>query len=421
MRLLLALGSLAIAAFSIATDAGKPAAESALCRLGVCRFDQIFSSIDAAGMNPGNVGALVNEDPASPLAWCVFGDVMAGRGQFSKATAAFDHATILGPDMPPVLMRAVNYYFTHGQAGKALPVSATILSETGAFDQSLFSYFRLAQIPTLQLLGTGVPAVSRASISWLDWVRANGSDADLRQTWGWMKRNGLLDHALAVATVWTFWYRKSYAAAHDLWLELGDAGEPGRVSELLSNNSFADAPRGGPFDWTLEAPPSVVVIRDHGLELRFSGTDNVALSEVRQGVLPRPGWYRFTADIESSGLTTDETPFFHLFDPANPAVHAESPQIKGTTPRSRITVPIAVAAGTQALVVQLERRPSARLDNKIGGTLHVYEVSLARVRGGEAERRASSQPGRFGLTHRGGLAVGAGAFETGLMACSKRP
>jgi hypothetical protein len=387
MRLLLALGSLAIAAFSIATDAGKPSAESALCRLGACRFDQIFASIDAAGLGPGNLGALVDEDPASPLAWCVFGDVLAGRDQFSRATAAFDHAIVLGPHMPPVLMRAVNYYFTHGQAGKALPVSATILSETGAFDQSLFSYFRVAQIPTLQLLGAGVPAVPRAAISWLDWVRANGSDADLRQTWVWMRQNGLLDPASAAATVWTFWYRKSYASSHDLWL---DFASPAPGTELLANPRFADAPRGGPFDWTLDAPPSVVLTRDHGLELRFSGTENVAFSHVRQGVFLPPGSYRFTADIESSGLTTGETPFFHLFDPANPsAVHAESPRIKGTTPRSRITVPITVAAGTQALVVQIERHASARFDNKIEGTLHVYEVSLVPVRGGESERHGT--------------------------------
>jgi hypothetical protein len=61
-------------------------------------------------------------------------------------------------------------------------------------------------------------------------------------------------------------------------------------------------------------------------------------------------------------------------------LNVESSPAKGTVVRSWITVNMSVPAGTQALQVQIERRPSQKFDNKIGGALHVYQVSLLPVR-----------------------------------------
>jgi hypothetical protein len=94
-----------------------------------------------------------------------------------------------------------------------------------------------------------------------------------------------------------------------------------------------------------------------------------------------PGRYRFTAEIDAQDVTTDHGPFFHIFDPANPKrLSVESSPLKGTVTRSWIVLDVPIAPGTQALQIQLERRPSQKFDNKIGGTLHVYQVSLLPVR-----------------------------------------
>lgn len=386
MRWIIALAALAISVCSIAADGARASASNvtcrALCRLGLCRFDQIFLSIDASGpaveSAVASVAELVNQDPRNPYAWCVFGDALAANGDSVRATAAFDRAIELGPHMPPVLMRAANYYFTHGERAKALAVSAMLLRQTDAFDQVLFSYFRRLRIPASQLLGRAVPATARAARSWLDWVRANGSDTDILESWTWMKRNGLLDADSASGALWTLWYRQSYAAAHQLWLNFpsGRAVAPD-TGELLTNPGFDEVPLGGPFDWTLDGASSVRVTRQQGLDISFAGTENVAFSGVHQGVFLKPGAYRFTAEVASKGLTTDQAPFFHLFDPAHPeAVHAASPQIQGSTPRSGISVEFQVPSGTQAVIIQLERQRSSRFDNKIQGTLHLYRLSL---------------------------------------------
>ena len=388
MRVVLVALSLLISAFSVGTDLFRPAAESSLCRLGFCRFDQIFASIDARGMRPANVAALVNEDPANPLVWCAYGDVLAQTGNTAEATRAFDHAMTLGPHMPPVLMRGVNFYVGYGQPEKILPLSAKILTQTWAFDQIIFSYFKVANLPTHELLGVAVPTEARAARAWLDWVPVNGSDADLTETWEWMTKNRLLDQPSAVNAIWALWSRKSYRTAHALWLDWLGPGHIDKAadgSERLVNRAFEKEPAGGPFDWTLYAPASVTLTRRDGLEVRFSGRENVAFSGVSQAVEVRPGPYRFTADIEANGLTTDQHPFFHIFDPANPgAVHAESQPIQNGATPSRIAVDISVPPSTQVLLVQLERRPSERFDNKIEGTVRVHDVSLRAIgRGGQ--------------------------------------
>jgi hypothetical protein len=91
-----------------------------------------------------------------------------------------------------------------------------------------------------------------------------------------------------------------------------------------------------------------------------------------------PGRYHLSAEVSADNLTTDQGPFFRIFDPANPArLNAESAPILGTAGKSWISVEFTVRRGTEALAVQLERRASQRFDNRISGTLHIHQVSLA--------------------------------------------
>lgn len=167
-----------------------------------------------------------------------------------------------------------------------------------------------------------------------------------------------------------------YSAAHGIWVEGREPRPPS--ADLLPNREFENAPAGGPFDWTLSGPSSLAIRRQNGLEIRFSGRENVGFWHVRQGTMAgRPGMYRFSAEIESENLTTDQGPYFHVVDPARPqTVHAETQQIRGTTARGWITADISVPAGTEALEVILERQPSLQTLNRISGTLRIFRVSL---------------------------------------------
>jgi hypothetical protein len=371
MRLIIPIAALLIATLSVSLDLFPPSLASPLCRHGACRFDQIFAAVDAAGATPEAVSILVDADPANPLVWCTYAQVLSVRGETQQAQSAFDHAVSLGPAMSPVLMRAANFDFTHGRREHGFLLSARILSQTGAFDEIIFSYLQRADVPAGTLLGTAIPTTLRPARSWLAWLRAHGSDRDLQDTWTWMQRNALLDEKSAGEVAWELWNRKSYQTAHTLWTNwLG-------TTQLLANTRFDTAPRETPFDWALGSSPAVAVTRGNGLDVRFSGTENVAFWGVRQFTVVPPGRYRLSAEVACDNLTTDQGPFFHIFDPANPArIHAESAPILGTLGKSWITVEFTVASGTGASVIQLERRPSERFDNRISGTLHIHQVSL---------------------------------------------
>ena len=120
MRLLFPIAGLLLAAFSLVLDFRGVDPNSWYCRHGLCRFDQIFAASSHHGDLLADVSTLLNEDPANPTVWCSYAELLASRGQVEKATAAFDHAVSLGPNMSPVLIRAAAFDFSHGQEDHGL-------------------------------------------------------------------------------------------------------------------------------------------------------------------------------------------------------------------------------------------------------------------------------------------------------------
>lgn len=378
MRVLFPVFGLVIAVFSLLLEFQHVSPDSRLCRYGFCRFDQLYSAIDAHGIPVSDVRILVNEDPSNPMLWCTYAELLSVRGQTSQAAALFAHAVNLGPGMSPVLMRAANFDFSHGRVEHGFQMASRILQQTAAFDQILFSYLTRSGVDTSALLGTAVPATARVARSWLAWLRTYGSDQDLQQTWTWMRKNGFADQESAVDLTWTLWRRKSFHAAQALWADwLGPVRDGYLHPQRLANTRFEHEPNGSPFDWSLSSPPSVEISRREGVEVRFSGTENVNFAAVNQFATVTPGRYRFSAEVSAEEITTDQGPFFHVFDAANPALlSVQTPEVEGTVAKSWVTVDFQVSGRTQALQVQLERQPSQRFDNKIAGTLHIYQISL---------------------------------------------
>ena len=378
IKAIIALASLLIVLLSIVQDLSPSAPGSRLCLNGGCRFDQIYAALDAASASADDVGTLVLTDPANPLAWCTYAEVLSLRSETDKAAAAIDHAISLGPGMTPVWMRAANFDFTHGRRDRGFVDSARVLSQASGFDEILFSYLTASGVPVSQLLGNAVPALARSTRSWMVWLRAHGSEHDLAVTWSWMREKGLADEKSAVELAQTLWERKAYQTAQEFWVQwLGERREDYLRPQRIANRRFATAPTASPFDWRLGALPSVELERKNGLEVRFLGEDNVEFAQLHQFPVVNPGRYRFSAEIESEGITTDERPFWRIVGVGNLShLAVETPAIKGSVPRSLVSVEFSVPAGTEALDIQLRRRPSLRFDNKIAGILRIYEVSL---------------------------------------------
>jgi len=378
MRWIFAAFSLTITAWSLLLDQRPPSPGSLPCRIGLCRYDQIFSAIDISGADSSNLAALLNLDPSNPFAWCAYSESLSAHGQTQAAGAGFDRAVALGPGLSPVLMRAANFDFAHGRLDHGFEMSRRVLGQTGAFDQILFSYLTHSGLPVSRLATLAVPPTPRAAGAWFSWLRGSASDQSLRELWVWMRQNRIVDQKSATEFAWAFWKRKAFTTAQDSWADWLGSSQPGYLHpQRIANARFEDAPTRSPFDWDLTPAAGMELRRNGGLEVRFSGTANIDFSNVRQFTTVHAGRYRFAAEVSAQDITTDQGLIFHIADPVSSGqVNVESPQIKGTVARTWITVEIRVPSGTQALLIQLERRPSQKFDNKISGTLHVYQVSL---------------------------------------------
>ena len=382
VRYVFIIASLTLAICSITLDRLHPGADSWFCREGFCGAEQIAEPAVPAAV-PANFASVINEDASDPYVWAAYADSLETSGEVAKAGGAMDQSVTLGPNLPAVLIRAAYFDFTHGQFDRGAALSSKILGETSAFDPLIFSYLQYYRKGSGTILGAGIPAAKRPAGAWAAWIGKNGSEDDARKTWGWMMQNHLMDRPSALDLTWELWQRQFFRSAHELWSDwLGPSRRDDSVGQLVVNSRFQDAADGSPFDWSIPRQAGVDVSRDHdhGLEIHFDGAENVKLHGVRQSIIVSPGKYRFAAVIQSDDLTTDQGPFFHIFDPQDLGrVDVRMPPIKGTTARSTIQRDLAVPGGTEALTIQIERIASGRFDNKITGTLHVYEVSLIRV------------------------------------------
>jgi hypothetical protein len=383
MKLLFSWILLISVAFSLSLDFVKPSPEWQICDLGLCRPDQLPTK---ASYNPKTTALremtlALRRDPANALIWAQCGVILENHGDETGADAYFRRAVELGPNITPVLLDAVNHDLVVNHMDDALKIGSRILSLTPDFDTVLFGLYDTLGPEVPILLGTAIPTERRAAVAWMTWLLNHGSEEELMASWVWVRKNRFVDDALAGKFVWQLWMRGSIREASEIWAEwLGAERGDYLRPDLLANRRFAMDFRNSPFDWKVAEAPSVQTTRRDGVEFVFSGTENVNLTTLLQYPAVSPGTYRFSADVESKDITTKQCPCFRIYNAQEPAgrVSMVTPGICGTTPRHTIDAAFTVPPGVTTVAIRLERLLSDRIDNKIAGTLNVYEVSLRR-------------------------------------------
>jgi len=116
----------------------------------------------------------------------------------------------------------------------------------------------------------------------------------------------------------------------------------------------------------------------HSLRLIFDGKFNINFTDVCHYVPVKPSTaYLFSAWVKTRALTTDQGLRFRLnpLDTQHSSV-ANTSEIHGTAPWTRIELPWTSANDVHELQVCLVRFPSEEPENKIQGTAWVDDVAL---------------------------------------------
>ncbi len=349
----------------------------------------------ASKSEPRAVGAVpktllleeLRRDPAAPDRWCDLGEARLQAGEERQARYCFAQALALGPNIPPVQLRAAEFYYRVHETKLALKQTSLILERTETYDSLIFDWYKAKNLPVTEILSHGLPGGPRASQAYLRYLMGIENTAGSVEAWNWAVSHSYADDRLAVEYVDYLFKYEEYQAAAESWARYAGGRDKGYPeSNHIFNGDFESNPTGSRFDWTIDAAPGATVGFDHdihysgrrSLRIQFDGTQNVSNIGVRQMVFLKPGNYRFQAYIRTKDISTDEGVAVTVVDNEAPKqLNFTTENLLGSNDWKLVEHSFQAPAGTGLVEVRLARKPSLRFDNLIRGTVWVDQVSIS--------------------------------------------
>ena len=372
-----------------------PRAEQRFCRFGICDSDA-FLEAQIPNLSVSTSFAPVNalletlrRDPASPGRWRHLAEALLMSGHVEQARYCFSTALALGPDTPPMLLSAADFYAGLGEKRRALALVSFVLEETSGYDDDVFGWFKINNITGREML-SAMPPGPRASRACLRHLMVDRNAADAAIAWNWILAHRYADQKLAREYVAFLINGKQYEAAARSWAAyLGDHRNGYLESNWAFNGDFEAEPSGTGFDWTIDPVAGVEVAWDssvahtgsHSLRIRFDGNHNVDYHHVFQKAFVTPGTYRFEAFLRTWDITTSQGIGFTIFDAEQPSrVSVKTEPLTGTNDWKKVEQTIRVPGQTRLLTIQATRAPvSLKFDDRIAGTAWIDSVRLSRL------------------------------------------
>ena len=392
--LLVLYGSGALVSFTWFSD--DPEVEQFLCRFYLCDNEQL---LDWAYEHlwEGDPESLewavsvyqesLRRDPASPFRWCDLGEALARRGDLPRAKYCFERGVELGPNSPPVLLRAAYFHFGAEEQRRALQFTARTLTLVRSYDAVIFALYSRLGIEIADVLRHGMPKELEVAQPYFAHLLKAGDGVDLAQAWEWMSEHSLRDDSSMAAYVDFLLAARRYDLVKQT---LGDyAGKRGEAwqsaGNLAFNPGFEHEPLGAALDWTIHFSDQFETARDFevaatgssSLRVRFKGQENVQYQHLIQKVVVQPGTYRFGVYIRTEGITTDQGVGFQILAAdGSSRLNVETEPLAGTRDWTLLEESFTVPPQTRLLEIRAFRRQSRKFDSEIAGTVWIDDVSL---------------------------------------------
>jgi tetratricopeptide (TPR) repeat protein len=373
-----------------------PRAEAWFCRFGVCDTAAAIASEtenhggSVASVPEGELLTALRRDPDAAFRWCDLGEARLRAGRVEQARECFSTAMALAPNIPPMRLRAANFYFDIHDGEQGLAQTARVLESSAVYDSAIFDRYGRERMAAAKVLRDGLPRNERAWQSYLRYLMSVGKFADAAAVWDGIISERYGDDVLARDYVGFLFRDHRYEAAGRAWTQYtGDLGHGYLQSNCLYNGDFEAEPSGVEFDWTMEdlnddvkaaIDSSVAHTGSRSLRIQFGGKTNVNYDGISQRAVVKPGRYRFSAFVRVEGITTDQGVGFRIADGEwSRHLDVRTEQVIGTTDWKKIEQIVLVPAETRLLTIQVIRPSSWRFDSHIAGTAWIDTVSLSRV------------------------------------------
>ncbi len=244
-------------------------------------------------------------------------------------------------------------------------------------------------------IDTTLPAEPGVLSDYLDYLIRQGETENGRTVWRRLTdlRHSALDSRLVLSYVDMMLDHKDLSEAISAWDLLLRSRGIGRRNDSLGNVVWNDGFErdetwGAGFDWRVGRSAGVEIgvsalsstEGTRSLKVAFDGTHNPDLTAASQVVPVMPGSrYLLSGSIKTTGITTSNGPYLEVRDFLDSRRYAISESYVGDHPWSAVRVPFETSPKTQAVIIKIRRDASQKLDNLIGGTAWIDQVSLQKL------------------------------------------
>jgi hypothetical protein len=383
----LALTGIGLAFFATEAELVQSPLLDTLCALRLCSDGSIEKRAEAS-QEPAQQARLyeflVRRDPASASRWCDLGQALLALKRNEEAQNAFQRAHDLAPHVPAVLMRVANAQFQLSKPQAAVPYMKAVLDSVRDYDNAIFSSYDRIGLNVDEVLRSGLP--DSAQPSYLRYLMETNQSAGASIVWKRIVQRGSVAQQVAASYTNYLLAQGEGEMAARAWAST--AVHSFTAGSELYNGSFETEPSGSMLDWsvrplegaTISRDTTVAVAGSASLRISFDGTRNVDFAHATEMVWLKAGTYRLRGSIHTSEVTTDQGVGLRLFDPKHAGgLDVWTNAVGGTEGWKRVECQFQVPAGSPPLMVQVVRRASQRIENKIRGTAWVDDLRINPV------------------------------------------
>lgn len=336
----------------------------------------------------------LRENPLSSRTWFDSARVRWWLGQAKEARDALGLALRFNPSSSRLRWEAALFQIQLEDYEGAIANLRYLVMTEPYQRRTYFSLIHTLMRPE-DFIETALPAEAGILSDYLDYLIRQEEVKSGRVVWRRLTdlRPSTLDPRVALPYVDMMLEHKDLTEAMSAWGLLLRLQGIGRTSDsrdnLVWNGGFErDDTWGGGFDWRVGRSTGVEVgvstssstegVRS--LKIAFDGTHNPQLTAASQVVPVMPGSrYLLSSSIKTTGITTSSGPYFEVVDFLDGRRYAVGESYVGDHPWSPVRMSFQTSAQARAVVVKIRRDASQKLDNLIGGTAWIDQVSLQEI------------------------------------------